>query len=110
MKNRIETFLIIIKSEISSSFIEKDYTNFKELLKTTRRIETRRKNLAHIFSKEDNKSNKFDTDANRNQSRSILSSQNSNLDSARKSVSSSQSTSEFFNEKFEFVSKDLTNK
>ena len=107
MKNRIEKFLIILKFEISSSLIEKNYTNFKKLLKTTRRIEIKRKNVAHIFSKQDNKSNKFSTDMNRNLSRFVASSQNSNFESIRKTTSLSQNTSEFFNEKFELVSLKL---
>ena len=104
MEDRIEKFLTTLKPGISSSLIGKDYTDFKELLETARRIEARRKDVAHTFPRGDNKSEKSSTGVNRNQSRSAAPSQNSNSGSVRKTASSSQNTSESSNGKFGPVS------
>ncbi len=69
VENRIETFVIIMKSRISISLIEREYTNLKKLLKMTKRIEIRRKDVAHSFSRDDDdKIEKVDNNTNKNQS------------------------------------------
>jgi hypothetical protein len=76
LKDRIETFLIIVKSKISSSLMRKEFNKFEDLLKIARRIKIRRKNVVHIFSKKDNRFEKI-VSKNQNQIQSRINSSQS---------------------------------
>lgn len=70
VEDRVETFLTTMKPGISTSLIGREYTDLKELLETARRIEVRRKDVAHSFPRGgDGKSEKVGNNTNRNQSR-----------------------------------------
>jgi phosphate starvation-inducible protein PhoH len=109
VENRIETFLIIMKSEISTSLIEREYTNLKKLLKMTRRIEIRRKDVAHSFSRDDDdKIEKVDNNTNRNQNRINAESTFSSFSNVRqknKITVSARYIEDHLNDKFESVNK-----
>jgi hypothetical protein len=98
-----------MKSEISTSLIEREYTNLKELLKTTRRIEVRRKNVAHSFPRgDDDKFEKVDNNTNRNQSRINAESTFSSFSNVRqknKITASARYIESHLNDKFGSVNK-----
>jgi hypothetical protein len=52
MDERVEIFQTTLKPGISYALIDREYTDFKTLLDDARRIEARRKELAHTFSKD----------------------------------------------------------
>jgi hypothetical protein len=109
LKDRIETFLIIVKSGIYSSLMRKEFNNFEDLLKTARRIEARRKDVTHIFSRRDNRFEKI-VDKNQNQIQSCINSSQFSfrINLSQKSSSTSMSFIDHFNEKFESVNKKLS--
>lgn len=69
MEDRIETFLTTMKPGISSSLIGKEYTDFKELLETARRIEARRKDVAHTFPRDSKLDKTSNSNSSKNQNR-----------------------------------------
>jgi hypothetical protein len=111
VENRIETFLIIMKSEISISLIGREYTNLKKILKMTRRIEIKRKDVAHSFSRDDDdKIEKVDNNTNRNQSQINAESTFSSFSNVRqknKIIVSARYIEDHLYDKFESVNKKL---